>query len=77
MAKQTTNKSTKNKNDQEYQTVKEGTDSMGGPVYLFKDEGGYWVEHWKNSGEDIITDYLDESAADEKFNEECNESVWR
>lgn len=76
MGKKTENKNQKNIDDNGVETVKEGTDSMGGPVYLFKDAGGYWVEHHKNSGEDVITDYLEYPIAVEYFDDECEKSVW-
>lgn len=70
------NKNTKNVSDVDYTTVKEGTDSMGGPVYLFNDAGGYWGEHHKNSGEDIITDYMSKQEAEKWFADEVEKSVW-
>lgn len=76
MGKKIENKNSKNINDNDVVTVKEATDSMGGPVYLFQDAGGYWVEHHKNSGEDVITDYLEYPIAMEVFEEECEKSVW-
>lgn len=71
------NKSPKNIDDNGVVTVMEGTDSMGGPVYLFQDAGGYWVEHHKNSGEDFIGDYLPVDVDPVKaFQDRCEQSVW-
>ena len=76
MAK-TQNKSANNIDDNGVATLKEATDHMGGPIYLFEDKGGKWGEHHKNSSEDIITDYFNSDAeADQSFADETEKSVW-